>query len=75
LQAAEASDRENIMPSSKTKKTFEENRQELLVRMTAKADGDAEQRVVPFQNDDVPEFLKSLEEFEAQSRKTSIRIK
>jgi len=43
--------------------------------MTAKADGDAEQRVVTFQNDDVPEFLKSLEEFEVQSRKTSIRIK
>ncbi len=63
------------MPSSKTKKTFEQNRQELLVRMTAKADGDAEQRVVTFQNDDVPEFLKSLEEFEVQSRKTSIRIK
>ena len=26
-------------------------------------------------NDDVPEFLKRLEEFEIQSRKTSIRIK
>ena len=26
-------------------------------------------------NDDVPEFLKRLEEFEAKSRKTSIRIK
>jgi hypothetical protein len=63
------------MPSSKTKKTFEQNRQELLVRMTAEADGGAEQMVVPFQNDDVPHFLKSLEEFEAQSRKTSIRIK
>ena len=63
------------MPSSKTKKTFEQNRQELLVRMTAKADGNAEQMVVPFQNDDVPQFLKSLEAFEAHSRKTSIRIK
>jgi len=32
-------------------------------------------KVIPFRNDDVPEFLKRFDEFEKKSRKTVIYVK
>lgn len=56
-------------------KSFEENRQNLLVQMTAEAGVKCEEKTIPFENDDVPRFLERLDEFEAMSKKSQIIIK
>ncbi len=63
------------MPGHNTKKSLQESRKNILIQMTSKAEGETEERVIKFQNDDVPKFLDELEKFESNSRKTSIMIK
>lgn len=64
------------MPTVKAKKTvtFEESRKALLVGLTAQAKGKGTEKVIRFNNDDVPEFLRKLDEFEARSRKTCLMV-
>jgi hypothetical protein len=57
------------------KMTFEQNRKALLIQMTSKTKAKTEERIIQFRNQDVPEFLKSLDEFEEKSRKSSIIVK
>jgi hypothetical protein len=55
-------------------KSFEENRQSLLVQMTAEAGCKCKEKTIPFRNDDVPKFLARLDEYEELSRKSQIII-
>jgi hypothetical protein len=55
--------------------SFEKSRKVLLTQMTAKAKGEVKEAVIGFRNDDVPKFLRQLNKFEKQSRKSSITIK
>jgi hypothetical protein len=54
-------------------KGTEENRKNLLRRMSA-VPGCIE-KVVHFQNDDVPDYLKNLSRFEEDSKKTHILVR
>ena len=63
------------MPGHNTKKSLKESRKNILIQMTSKAEGKTEERVILFQNDDVPKFLDELDKFESDFRKTSIMIK
>jgi len=53
--------------------SFEKKRAALLQRMAPKAQGQA--KVVHFANDDVPKFLKRLDRFESESRKSRLVAK
>ena len=50
----------------------EQSREALLRRMTA-GSGPAVEATVPFQNNDVPEYLRELRRFEDWSRKSSAK--
>jgi len=56
------------------KGTFEENRQNLIDRLKAKAKGRPLEKKIKF-NEDVPSFLKKLKEFEEISRQKVIIVK
>lgn len=56
------------------KGTFEENRQNLIDRLKAKAKDRPLEKKIKF-NEDVPSFLKKLKEFEEISRKKVIIVK
>lgn len=63
------------MSKPKTTKSLENSRKELLVQMTSRAKGGMQEKVIRFPNDDVPNFLRNLEDFEEKSRNTCINIK
>ena len=49
-------------------KTFEQQQKALVAAMSAHARGQVIKKVIPFRNDDVPRYLRKLNEFERQSR-------
>ncbi|MBT6052851.1 MAG: hypothetical protein HOG49_39120 [Candidatus Scalindua sp.] len=55
--------------------SFEQSRKAILTQMTSNAKGKAQKKVIHFRNDDVPTFLKNLNDFEKQSRKNRINVK
>jgi hypothetical protein len=54
--------------------SFEKRRRVLLNRMTSRAKGQTVEKVIRFQNDDVPQFLRSLDRFEKESRKVRLVV-
>jgi hypothetical protein len=44
--------------------SFKKGQRELLVKMSAKAGKRAIKKVIPFRNDDVPNYLRELNKFE-----------
>ena len=55
--------------------TFKQSRKALLTQMTSKAKGKAIEKIIHFRNDDVPKFLRDLDKFEKQSRKSHLIVK
>ena len=55
--------------------SFEKNKKNLLKRMISKKSGKTVEQVVEFENDDVPMFLRNLDEFEKKSKKCRIMVK
>jgi len=53
--------------------SFEKTKKNLLKRMTSKKSGKTV--IVEFKNDDVPTFLRNLDEFEKVSKKCRIMVK
>jgi hypothetical protein len=58
----------------KARKSFEASRKELQVTLSRGCGGKPVDVVIRFDNDDVPNFLKKLDEFEAASRKSRLVI-
>ncbi len=63
------------MSKPRANMTFEQSRKELLTQMISKSKGKVQEKVIHFRNDDVPKFLRDLDKFEKQSRKSRIVIK
>ncbi len=63
------------MSKPRAKMSFDESRKALLTQMSSKAKGKAQEKVIHFINDDVPKFLKDLDDFEKQSRKSRLIVK
>lgn len=59
---------------SKVTMSFEQGRKELLVKMSAKAGQQVIKKVIPFRNNDVPNYLRQLAKFEQASRKASLLV-
>jgi hypothetical protein len=55
--------------------SFERRRKVLLGEMSKQASGPTVEKVIRFQNNDVPRFLATLDKFEAQSRKARLVVK
>ena len=55
--------------------SFEKTKKHLLKRMISKKSGETVEQVVPVRNDDVPEFLRNLDEFEKQSKKCRVMVR
>ena len=55
--------------------SFERSRRALLTSMVARARGKATEQVIPFSNNDVPNFLRALDKFEARSRNVALVVK
>ena len=53
-------------------KTFEQQRKMLLAAILTHARGRVIKKVIPFRNDDVPRFLRKLNEFETHSRNANL---
>lgn len=64
-----------VMKKIKVKMSFEESRKAILAQMTSNAKGQTQEKTIHFRNNDVPEFLRNLDDFEKQSRKNSITVK
>lgn len=64
-----------MMTKPRATMSFKESRKALLSQMTAKSKGKTQQKVIHFRNNDVPKFLKSLDIFEKQSRKSCLIVK
>jgi len=64
-----------VMKKIKVKMSFEESRKAILTQMSSNAKGKTQEKTIRFRNDDVPTFLKNLDDFEKQSRKNSITVK
>lgn len=54
--------------------SFEQGRKELLVKMSARSRQQPIKKVIPFRNDDVPNYLRELDKFEEKSRQTSLLV-
>jgi hypothetical protein len=65
------------MPAVKDKKvvSFETSRKALRVGLVAQAKGKETEKIIPFANNDVPDFLRKLNEFEGRSRHTCLMVK
>ena len=63
------------IPMPQVTMSFEQRRKVLLNRMTAHAKGQTVKKVIRFQNDDVPQFLRGLERFEKESRRSRLVVK
>lgn len=59
---------------SKANKTFEQSRKALLARMSARSRQPEIKKVIRFRNDDVPRYLRKLDEFERLSRKANLVV-
>lgn len=59
----------------KVKMSFEQSKKKLLKRMISKKAGKTVEQVVKFHNDDVPTFLRGLDEFERRSKKCRVLVK
>jgi hypothetical protein len=57
----------------KASETFEKEREALLRRMS-KVSNNLSEKVISFTNQDVPEFLKKLDQFEQLSRKSTMMV-
>lgn len=55
--------------------SFKRNRKKLLKQMSRDADGQVIEKVIRFQNDDVPKFLKAFSKFQSESRKQRLMVK
>jgi hypothetical protein len=54
---------------------FNKMRKNLLKEMESKANGKIYERIIPFRNNDIPIFLKKMDEFEKRSRKNRLVVK
>ncbi len=54
--------------------SFEQGRQELLVKMSARSRKQPIKKVIPFRNDDVPNYLRELDKFEEKSRQANLVV-
>jgi hypothetical protein len=55
--------------------SFEQRRKELLVKMAAKAGKQRViKKVIPFRNDDVPNYLRAVDKFEEESRQANLVV-
>ena len=55
--------------------SFERRRKELLVKMSAKAGKQKIiKKVIPFRNNDVPNYLRELDKFEEESRQANLVV-
>ena len=63
------------MSKHKATMSFKESRKVILDQMTSKAKGKVQDKVIRFGNEDVPQFLRNLDDFESKSRKTSVVVK
>jgi hypothetical protein len=52
----------------------EDERKELLVRMSARSRKRAIKKVIPFRNNDVPNYLRELDKFEEKSRQANLVV-
>jgi hypothetical protein len=59
---------------SKATKTFEQRRKALLARMSARSKKQPIKKVIPFRNDDVPNYLRELDKFEEKSRQANLVV-
>jgi len=59
----------------KVSMSFEKTKKNLLKRMISKRSGKTVEQVVEFENDDVPTFLRNLDEFEKKSKKCRVMVK
>ena len=59
---------------SKVTMSFEQGRKELLVKMSAKAGQQVIKKVIPFPNEDVPNYLRQLAKFEQASKKVNLVV-
>lgn len=59
---------------SQEKMTFEQRRKALLKQMSAKSPRPPIKKVIPFRNDDVPLYLRKLDEFERQSQNANLVV-
>jgi hypothetical protein len=58
----------------KKKDKFEETRKKLLAGLVSNSKGKVITKVIPFTNNDVPNFLRKLKKFEDRSRKISLMV-
>jgi hypothetical protein len=54
--------------------SFEQGRKELLVKMSARSKKQPIKKVIPFRNDDVPNYLRELDKFEEKSRRANLVV-
>jgi hypothetical protein len=54
--------------------SFEQGRKELLVRMSSRSRKQPIKKVIPFRNDDVPNYLRELDKFEEKSRQVDLAV-
>ena len=59
---------------AKAKKSIEASRKELQVTLSRRCGSKPVDIVIPFDNDDVPNFLQKLDKFEAASRKSRLVV-
>ena len=52
----------------------EDERKELLARMSARSRKRAIKKVIPFRNNDVPNYLRELDKFEEKSRQANLVV-
>ena len=55
--------------------SFKKGRKALLVKMSAKSSKPAIKKVIPFRNDDVPNYLRELDKFEEESKKANLVVR
>ncbi len=55
-------------------KFFEQRRKALLAAMLAHTRGPVVKKGIPFRNDDVPRYLRKLDEYERQSRDANLVV-
>lgn len=64
-----------VTKNIKPKVSIESSRKELFAELKRNCKGNSIQKVIPFTNHDVPDYLRRLEAIEEESRKTRITVK
>jgi len=59
----------------KVRMSFEQTKKNLLKRMISKKTGKPVDQVIRFRNNDVPTYLRGLDEFEKRSKKCRVLVK